>query len=216
MPAIWNNSGDSFSYKNLRNIHVPCATASVVHFVLTAHLLESYPPSLWKRWCKISWQSAIPTALVFPPVLRIQRFLIKLSVGNASFTPETQSVLFTTYAFRIRSGLQMTNFPSVIVKPWRSHKSTQGLMYTLMSRELNLTKRLHYPSFGANVFGPYVFSFSEPHPNVADAMASQVQTCNARENMCLHYQRSVTAFTLQKIERLLTSPPIHAPGKNTL
>ena len=82
-------------------------------------------------------------SFVFPPVLRLPRFLIKLSVGNASVTPETQSVLVTTYAFRVRTGLQKTNFPSVVVKPWRSHKSTQGLMYTLMSRELNLTKRLH-------------------------------------------------------------------------
>jgi len=39
-----NNSGDSFSYKNLRNIHVPCATANVEHLVLTARLLESYIP----------------------------------------------------------------------------------------------------------------------------------------------------------------------------
>ena len=85
-------------------------------------------------------------SFVFPPVLRLQRFLIKLSVGNASVTPETQSVLFSTYTVRIRVGIQMTNFPSVIVKPWRSHKSTQGLMYTLMSKELNLTKRLQHHS----------------------------------------------------------------------
>jgi hypothetical protein len=53
-------------------------------------------------------------------------------------------VLFTTLLLESQTSLQTGWFPSIIVTPWRSHKSMQGPMYNLTTRVLNLPQTVTY------------------------------------------------------------------------
>jgi len=75
----------------------------------------------------------------------------KGSLQSVSWTHFLRSrkpwMLFTTLLLESQTSLQNNQFPPVIVRPWRTHKSTRGPMYNLMRRELNLTQRLQYISY---------------------------------------------------------------------
>ena len=71
----------------------------------------------------------------------------KASQQSVSWTRFLRSrepgVLFTTLLLKSQTSLQKDQIlPPVVVKPWRTHKSTRGPMYNLTSRESNLTQRL--------------------------------------------------------------------------